>query len=62
MCGEPRLGPRFGAETDPQEELQIHEKRKRRRPRGLPEKVNLLMSVYADFQSKMGAKMEARIA
>ena len=62
VCGESRFGPIFGAEKDPKAELKSDEKSKRRRPRGLPEKVYLFMSVYVDFGSKMGAKMEARIA
>ena len=57
-----RFGPIFGAEKDPKEELKSDEKSKRRRPRGLPEKVHFVMSVYVDFGSKMGAKLEPRIA
>ena len=62
MCGESRFGPIFGTEKDPKEKLKTNEKSKRRRPRGLPEKVHFFMSVYVDFGTKMGAKTEARIA
>ncbi len=62
MCGESRFGSIFGAEKDPKEELKSDAKSKRRRPRWLPKKVHFFMSVYGDFGSNMGAKMEARIA
>ena len=61
-CGESQFGLIFGAEKIPKEKLKSDKKSKRRRPRGLPDKVHFFMSVYVDFGSKMGSKMEASSA
>jgi hypothetical protein len=62
ICGESRFGLIFGAEKDTKEKLKSDEKLKKRRPRGVPEKVSFSFLVYVNFGSKMAAKMEARIA